>query len=275
MVVTGKTDAMPRDLLDRRRQFRTLHESGTFVMPNPHDIGTTKLLTAVGFPALATTSAGFAATLGRLDMTVDRDELVEHVGRLTAATHLPFNVDSERLYGDDAAGIAECVALLADAGAAGCSIEDWNPATDQIDPIEVSVSRVAAAADEARRHEIVLTARCENFLHGVNDLEETIARLCAYRDAGAEVVYAPGLVDVEVIERVVRETGVAVNVLLLPGGPTVPQLAAAGVRRVSLGSYFANAANAAVINAAQQLHADGTIAPSVFDRNIMRTAFTA
>ena len=150
--------------LDLRRQFRALHESGTFVMPNPHDIGTTKLLTTVGFPALATTSAGFAATLGRMDMTVARDELVEHVGRLTAATHLPFNVDSERLYGDDAAGIAECVALLAGAGAAGCSIEDWNPATNQIDPVDVAVERVAAAAEEARRHEVVLTARCENLL---------------------------------------------------------------------------------------------------------------
>ena len=267
--------ALDSHVRDRRRQFRALHESGTFVMPNPHDIGTTKLLTAVGFPALATTSAGFASTLGRLDMTVSRDELVEHVGRLTAATHVPFNVDSERLYGEDAAGIAECVALLAGAGAAGCSIEDWNPATDQIDPIQVSVARVAAAAEEARRHEVVLTARCENLLHGVNDLEGTIARLCAYRDAGAEVVYAPGLFAIDQIERVVGELGVAVNVLLLPGGPTVSQLAAAGVRRVSLGGYFANAANAAVVNAAQQLYSDGTIQPSVFDRDLLRGAFTA
>jgi 2-methylisocitrate lyase-like PEP mutase family enzyme len=273
-LLTSKTGEMS-SALNLRREFRSLHEGGTFVMPNPHDIGTTKLLTAVGFPALATTSAGFAATLGRLDMTVGRDELVEHVGRLTAATHLPFNVDSERLYGDDAAGIAECVGLLADAGAAGCSIEDWNPTTNQIDPVEISVARVAAAAEEARRHEIVLTARCENLLHGVTDLEETIARLCAYRDAGAEVVYAPGLMDVDVIARVVGEVGVPVNVLLLPGGPTVAQLAAAGVRRISLGSYFANVANAAVINAAQQLGADGTIAPSVFDRQLMRNAFSA
>ena len=260
--------------LDLRRQFRTLHESGTFVMPNPHDIGTTKLLTTIGFPALATTSAGFAATLGQLDMTVGRDDLVAHVGRLTAATHLPFNVDSERLYGEDAAGIAECVALLAGAGAAGCSIEDWNPATGQIDPLELSVARVWAAAEEAGRHEMVLTARCENMLHGITDLDDTIARLCAYRDVGAEVVYAPGLFEIEHIARVVAEVGVPVNVLLLPGGPTVAQLAVTGVRRISLGSYFANAANAAVINAAVQLHAEGTIEPSVFDRQLMRTAFT-
>ncbi|MDP2290178.1 MAG: isocitrate lyase/phosphoenolpyruvate mutase family protein [Actinomycetota bacterium] len=258
---------------DLRNQFRSLHQQGTFVMPNPHDVGTTKLLTTVGFDALATTSAGFASTLGRLDMTVARDELVEHVGRLTAATHLPFNVDSERLYGDDAAGIAECVALLAGAGAAGCSIEDWNPATDQIDPLEVSVARVGAAAEEARRHGIVLTGRCENHLHGVDDLDDTIARLCAYRDAGAEVVYAPGLVDVVAIGRVVNEVGVPVNVLLLPGGPNVAALAAAGVRRVSLGSFFANVANAAVINAATQLRDAGTIDAPPLDRSILRQAF--
>ncbi len=261
--------------LHRRRQFRALHESGTFVMPNPHDVGTTKLLTTVGFPALATTSFGFAATLGRPDLTIGRDELVQHVGQLTAVTHLPFNVDSERLYGDDGAGIAECVALLAGAGAAGCSIEDWNPATGRIDALEVSVERVGAAAEEARRHEVVLTARCENLFHGIQDLDDTIARLCAYRDAGAEVVYAPGLLEIGQIERVVGEVGVPVNVLMLAGGPTVAQLAAAGVRRISLGGYFANAAYAAVIHAATQLHAEGTIEPVVFDRQLMRTAFTA
>ena len=257
----------------RCNQFRALHHAGTFVMPNPHDIGTTKLLTTVGFPALATTSAGFASTLGQLDMTVTRDQLVEHVGRLTAASHLPFNVDSERLYGDDAAGIAETVALLAAAGAAGCSIEDWNPAEDCIDPIDVAAARVGAAADEARRHGVVLTARCENHLHGVDDLDDTIERLCAYRDAGAEVVYAPGLVDLAQIARVVAAVGLPVNVLMLPGGPTVAQLADAGVRRVSLGSYFANAVNATVINAAIQLRDAGTIDAPALDRTVVRQAF--
>jgi 2-methylisocitrate lyase-like PEP mutase family enzyme len=266
MTLVGMTDP-------RCDQFRALHQSGTFVMPNPHDVGTAKLLTTVGFPALATTSAGFASTLGQLDMTVTRDQLVEHVGRLTAASHLPFNVDSERLYGDDAAGIAETVALLAAAGAAGCSIEDWNPADDRIDPIDVATARVAAAADEARRHGVVLTARCENHLHGVDDLDETIERLCAYRDAGAEVVYAPGLVDTAQIARVIAAVGVPVNVLMLPGGPTVAQLADIGVRRVSLGSYFANVANAAVINAAVQLRDGGTIAAPPLDRAVLRQAF--
>jgi 2-methylisocitrate lyase-like PEP mutase family enzyme len=258
---------------ERRAHFRSLHESGTFVMPNPYDIGTARLLETIGFPALATTSSGFASTLGQPDMTVDRDQLVEHVGRLTAATHLPFNVDSERLYGDDAAGIADCVRLLGDAGAAGCSIEDWNPATDQIDPLDAAADRVGAAAEAARSVGMVLTARCENHLHGVTDLEDTITRLCAYRDAGAEVVYAPGLVDLEEIGRVVTEVDIPVNGLILPGGPTVSELAAAGVRRVSLGSFFANVSNAAVINAGQQLFSDGTVSAPDLDHRLLRQAF--
>ncbi len=243
-------------------------------MPNPYDAGTTRLLTAIGFPALATTSAGFASTLGQLDMTVERDQLVEHVGRLTAATHLPFNVDSERLYGDDAAGIAECVDLLGSAGAAGCSIEDWNPATNQIDPIGVAAERVGAAADAARSIGMVLTARCENHLHGVDDLDDTISRLCAYRDAGAEVAYAPGLVDLDQIRSIVIAVRIPVNGLILAGGPSIAELAEAGVRRVSLGGFFANVANAAVINVGKQLFEDGTITPPPLDRSLVRTAFT-
>jgi 2-methylisocitrate lyase-like PEP mutase family enzyme len=263
--------ATHRQLRDR---FREQHADGTFVMPNPHDVGTTKLLTAVGFAALATTSAGFASTLGRLDMTVTRDELVEHVRRLTAATHLPFNVDSERLYGDDEAGIAECVALLADAGAAGCSIEDWNPSTGRIDPLDVSAGRVAAAAEAARSHGMVLTARCEHHIRGVDDLDGTIDRLRAYRDAGAEVVYAPGLTDLTEIARVV-ELGSPVNCLLLPGGPTVAELASVGVRRVSLGSHFAGIANAAVLQAATSLLTTGAIEAPRLDRALLNEAFRA
>ncbi|MBP9054216.1 MAG: isocitrate lyase/phosphoenolpyruvate mutase family protein, partial [Ilumatobacteraceae bacterium] len=135
-------------------------------------------------------------------------------------------------------------------------------------------ARVGAAAEEARRLDVVLTARCENHLHGVDDLDDTIARLCAYRDAGAEVVYAPGLVAIAQIERVVGEVGLPVNCLLLPGGPSVAQLAAAGVRRVSLGSFFANVANAAVINAGKQLFAEGTLATPSLDRALLREAFT-
>lgn len=260
---------------DLRHQFRALHASGTFVMPNPHDVGTTKLLTAVGFPALATTSAGFASTLGRVDMTVSLEELAAHVERLVAATHVPFNVDGERLYGADPAGVADAVHRLAAAGAAGCSIEDWDPTNGRIDDLAVSVERVGAAAEAARSHAMVLTARCEHHIRGVDDLPATIDRLIAYRDAGAEVVYAPGLVDIDRIRHVVDAVGIAVNVLMLPGGPSVGELSGAGVRRVSLGGHLAHLANAAVVQAAQQLLRDGTINPPDLDRALVRAAFSA
>jgi 2-methylisocitrate lyase-like PEP mutase family enzyme len=163
-------------------------------------------------------------------MSVTRDELVEHVARLVSAMELPLNVDAERCFADDTDGVAETVRLLAEAGASGCSIEDLNPAAARIDDLDCAAARVAAAADAARESGLVLTARCEHHLHGVDDLEATIIRLGAYCDAGADVVYAPGLVAVDDIRRVVDAAGVPVNVLALPGGPTVAELAAAGGR---------------------------------------------
>ncbi len=238
-------------------RFRALHSHGTFVMPNPYDLGSARLLAALGFPALASTSSGFAATLGRLDMTVDRDELLDHVRPLAAATDLPLNVDSERCYADDLPGVTQTVELLADAGAAGCSIEDWNPLTNSIDPLEIAVERVAAAAAGAANTGIVLTARCENHLHGITDLDDTIARLKAYVSVGAEVVYAPGLADLGQIARVVDEVGVPVNVLILPGGPSVAQLGEAGVRRISTGGLLSRIAYGAMVAAAERLRDDG------------------
>ena len=219
-------------------RFRSLHAAGTFVMPNPHDLGSARLLAALGFTALASTSSGFAATLGRLDMSVSREELLTHVEALAAATDLPLNVDSERCYAEELAGVTETVELLAEAGAAGCSIEDWNPATGSIDPMDVAVERVGAAAAGADNTGIVLTARCENLLHGINDLDDTIARLRAYVAAGAEVVYAPGLADLGQIKTVVDAVGVPSNVLILPGGPSVAQLGEVGVRRISTGGLL-------------------------------------
>ena len=202
-------------------------------MPNPWDVGSAKLLASLGFEALATTSAGLAWSLGKLDQHVTRDELVAHVAALAAATDLPLNVDSERCYPDDPGGVAETVRLLAGAGAAGFSVEDWNPVGGTIDPIDVAAARVAVAAGAANG--LVLTARAENHIHGVDDLDDTIARLLAYRDAGADVVYAPGLSTVEQIAAVVTAVGIPVNVLALPNGPTVAELASTGVRRVSTG----------------------------------------
>jgi 2-methylisocitrate lyase-like PEP mutase family enzyme len=246
---------------DRRTRFRELHvRDELFVMPNPWDVGSARLLAAEGFEALATTSQGFAWAIGKHDQTVTRDELVAHVAELTAASPLPLNVDSERCYPDDAGGVVETVRLLAEAGAAGFSIEDYDPAADGIDSLDVAVRRVAEAVDAAHSgaEPLVLTARAENHIRGVDDLDDTIARLVAYRDAGADVVYAPGLVDLDQIARVVDEVGIPVNVLALPGGPVIDDVARVGVRRISTGSLLASAAYGALVAGARELREEGT-----------------
>ena len=242
-------------------RFRELHRSGTFLMPNPHDIGATRLLTALGFPALATTSQGFANTLGQLDGTVTRDQLVAHVQAICAATTLPVNVDSERCFPEAPGGVERTVELLAEAGAAGCSIEDWNPVDKRVEPLDVAVSRVAQAVAAAKRVGLVITARAENHIRGVTDFEDTLARLAAYAQAGADVVYAPGLVDPAQLRRVIAATPRPVNVLMLPGGPNLAELTGLGARRISLGSILSSIAYGAFAHAAQQLLTDGSIPP--------------
>jgi 2-methylisocitrate lyase-like PEP mutase family enzyme len=245
----------------RRARFRELHErEQLFLMPNPWDLGSARLLASLGFEALATTSAGLAWSLGKLDQQVGREELVAHVRTLASATSLPLNVDSERCYPDDAGGVAETVALLADAGAAGFSIEDFNPATGTMDEVGLAAQRVAEAVEVAhsRADPLVLTGRCENHIRGVDDIEDTIARLLAYRDAGADVVYAPGLSDLDQIAEVVTTVAVPVNVLALPNAPALSELAAVGVRRISTGSRLASAAYGALVAAARELQTDGT-----------------
>lgn len=243
---------------DARSAFRLLHTAGTFVLPNPWDVPSARLLEHLGFPALATTSSGFAASLGRGDQQVTRDELVAHVATLTAAVRVPVSVDAERGYAEDPAGVAETVGMLAEAGASGVSIEDYDPATGRIDPVEVAAERIAAAASVCGRYGMVLTGRAENHIYGITDLRDTIARLTAYRDAGAACLYAPGLADLDDIARVVGEVGAAVNVLALRNGPTVPRLAEAGVRRVSTGGGLAWAAYGALVGAATELRDSGS-----------------
>jgi 2-methylisocitrate lyase-like PEP mutase family enzyme len=243
---------------DLRERFRALHSEGLFVMPNAWDIGSARVLASVGFQAIATTSSGHAASLGRADQNVTRDELLDHVAALAGAVKLPLSVDAERCFGDDPDGVAETVELIADAGAAGCSIEDYDPATDSIDDLDVAIERVAAASDAARGNGMVLTARAENHLHGIDDLDDTIERLRAYRAAGAECVYAPGLVDRGQIERLVKSVDAPVNVLAMRAGPSVPELAALGVRRVSTGGHLARTAYGALIAAARELQTAGT-----------------
>jgi 2-methylisocitrate lyase-like PEP mutase family enzyme len=245
---------------DRRARFGALHErEQLFVMPNPWDVGSAKLLASLGFEALATTSAGCAWSLGKLDQQVTRDELVAHVAALAEATPLPLNVDSERCYPDDPGGVAETISLLAEAGASGFSIEDYDPGAGRVDDVGLATERVAVAAEAAHglADPLVLTARAENHIRGVDDLDDTIARLTAYRDAGADAVYAPGLRDLEQISTLVEAVGIPVNVLALRGVPPVAELASAGVRRVSTGGGLAAAAYAAMIEGARELKEEG------------------
>ncbi len=247
---------------DRAERFLQLHAGPQpLLIPNPWDAGSAKLLASLGFEALATTSSGFAATMGRLDGAVSRDEALAHSAAIVAAVDVPVSADLENCFADDPAGVAETVALAIDAGLAGCSIEDFTRHRD--DPIYdagLAAERVAAAAEAAHRGPVhlVLTARAENLLHGRNDLADTIARLQSYQEAGADVLYAPGLTSLDDIRSVVSSVDRPVNVLALPTAPTVAELAGVGVKRVSVGGAFAWAAFGGVVEAARELREDGT-----------------
>jgi 2-methylisocitrate lyase-like PEP mutase family enzyme len=243
---------------DRRQRFHDLHADGCFVLPNAWDAGSARILASLGFEAIATTSSGHAATLGKLDQQVTLDELVDHATALAAAVDVPLSIDAERCYADDPDGIPAVVDRFAATGAAGFSIEDYDPAAGAVDPVEVAAARVAAAAEAAQRHGMVLAARAEGLLYGTSDLDDIVTRLQAYAEAGADVVYAPGLVDPADIARVVGATARPVNVLARPGGPSVPELADLGVRRVSTGGSLAFAAYGELVRAATELRDDGT-----------------
>jgi 2-methylisocitrate lyase-like PEP mutase family enzyme len=241
------------------RRFLELHTTETpLLLPNPWDLGSAKLLASLGFKALATTSSGFAASLGRLDGNVSREEAVAHAATLTQATGLPVNGDFEHCFADDPDGVAETVRQAVAAGVVGCSVEDWSG--ERLYEAGPATERVAAAAEAAHRGpvELVLTARAENHLRGVDDLDDTIARLLAYQEAGADVLYAPGLRSIEQIRAVLEAVDRPLNVLTAPGLPSVAELAAAGVSRVSVGGAFAFAAYGALLDAATELRDDGT-----------------
>ncbi|HEX2420790.1 MAG TPA: isocitrate lyase/phosphoenolpyruvate mutase family protein [Acidimicrobiia bacterium] len=240
-------------MTSRTDRFRELHTTGLFVMPNPWDLGTAKLLAARGFPALATTSWGLAFSLGRADYEVSRDELVAHTAEIANAVTVPINVDAEGLFPNEEGGIAATVRMLAEAGAAGCSIEDSNPAARTIMPIDAATEAVATAAAAAKESGLVLTARAENAFYGVADIDDTIARLRSYIAAGADVAYAPGLTDRGEIGRVVTEVGAPVNVLTRTDVPPIAELASLGVRRVSTGGGLCRIAIAAVEKAIDDL----------------------
>lgn len=238
-------------------EFRALHAGEAFVIPNPWDAGSARVLAALGFKALATTSSGFAFTLGRLDGGVTLDEVVEHAATLDRATELPLSVDLENGYGPEPESAALAVSRVAEAGAVGGSIEDYDP-DGRIYKLHHAVERIAAAAEAAHglAFPFTLTARAENHIRGNPDLEDTIARLQAFEEAGADVLYAPGLKTPEEIRAVCEAVAQPVNVLALPG-LSLAEIAGAGARRVSVGGGLTWVAVGALAAAATQIRADG------------------
>jgi len=249
---------------EKALSFRALHQRvGAFIIPNPWDMGTARLLAHLGFEALATTSAGFAASLGRRDYNVDRDEVMAHIATIAAATPLPVSADLENGFGDEPEFVAETIGLAAAAGVVGGSIEDsTRDASEPIYEFEHAVDRVRAAAEAARAlsFPFTLTARCENYLAGRTDINDTIKRLQAYQEAGADVLYAPGLATKDDIAAVVSSVDRPVNVLVgLPGVDwSRDELAAMGVKRISIGSGLARAAFSAFFRAASEMREQGT-----------------
>jgi 2-methylisocitrate lyase-like PEP mutase family enzyme len=237
--------------------FRALHAAEPFVIPNPWDAGSARILEALGFRALATTSSGFAFTLGRRDGEATLDEVVEHTAALDRATMLPLSVDLENGYGAGTRDVAQAVTRVAEAGAVGCSIEDYDP-SEGIYDLDHATERVAAAVDAAHAlpYPFLLTARAENHIRGNPDLDDTIARLQAYERAGADVLYAPGLRTPEEIRAVVEATSKPVNVLAL-SGMTLDMITGAGAQRVSVGGGLTWTAVNAMLAAAKAIRDDG------------------
>jgi 2-methylisocitrate lyase-like PEP mutase family enzyme len=237
--------------------FRALHEGEPFLIPNPWDAGSARILEALGFQALATTSGGFAMTLGRLDGDVTLDDVAGHVAALAEASDLPISVDLENGYGASPEQAARAITAAAEAGAVGGSIEDWDRESG-IYELGLATERVAAAAEAARALDFgfTFTARAENNLRRNPDLDDTIARLQAYEEAGADVLYAPGLASGDEISAISKATSKPQNVLAHPG-LTMDEIVAAGAQRVSVGSQLAWVAAGALARAAEEIRATG------------------
>ncbi|MGF6852852.1 isocitrate lyase/PEP mutase family protein [Paraburkholderia sp. CI3] len=269
---------MPRITAEKRAAFRALHESGCFTLPNAWDVGSARYLASLGFQAIATTSSGYAWSTGRADNQASRDEILAHLRTMVEATDLPVNADFEGGFADDSAGVAESVKLAVATGVAGLSIEDaTGDAAAPLLPIEIAVARLAAArqAIDDSGGDTLLIGRAENFFVGVPELNGTLERLKAYAAAGADCLYAPGIRTREEIEAVIAAvTPKPVNVLV-GANPvlTLSELAALGVRRVSMGGALARSAWGGLMRAAQAL-SDGRFdgladAPSGSDLNAL------
>jgi 2-methylisocitrate lyase-like PEP mutase family enzyme len=249
---------------DKHRVLRELHRRpGAFVIPNPWDAGSARILTALGFEALATTSAGFAFSIGRRDSAaaLPREAILENARAIVEATDLPVSADLEDGFGAAPACCAKTIALASGVGLVGGSIEDaTGEAARPIFDFSLAVERVAAAVEASRKYPFVLTARAENFLHGRPDLDDTIRRLQAFEAAGADVLYAPGLPGLEAIRTVCASVGRPVNVVMGLAGQTysVAELQEAGVKRISVGGSFARAALGGLMRAAREVKEHGT-----------------
>ncbi len=249
---------------EKGKTFRALHErKGAFIIPNPWDTGTARLLAHLGFEALATTSAGYAFSVGQRDNTIDRDRMMKHVAEIVSAADLPVSADLENGFGDSPETVAETIRFAAATGLVGGSIEDSTTRPDNpIYELELAVERIRAAAEVARALPLTftLTARAENYFVGRPDLKDTIRRLEAYQEAGADVLYAPGLVSKDDIASVVSSVDRPVNVLMGIEGVhlSLAELSEIGVKRISVGSALSRAALGAFLRAAREMKMHGT-----------------
>lgn len=242
---------------DKANRFRELHR-GCFVIGNAWDAGSARILAGLGYQALATSSGAHAGTLGRRDGAVTREEALAHAKQIVEATDLPVSADLERCFADDAAQAAQTIRLAAGVGLIGCSIEDAT--RDKVYEFSHAVERVAAAVKVARSHDVVLTARAENFVRGKPDLEDTIRRLQAFEEAGADVLMAPGLPDLESVRKVCASLTKPFNFMAGIKGRSfsVAELEAAGVRRISLATSLWRAAMSGLVEAAREAKEKGT-----------------
>ena len=249
---------------EKGRSFRALHQRDyAFIIPNPWDIGTARILAHLGFEALATTSAGYAFSVGQLDNSVDRDRMMQHISQVAAATDLPVSTDLQNGWGDDPESAAETIRLAAKAGAVGGSIEDATGRDDRpIYDLQHAADRVRAAAEvvHALPFTFTLTGRAENYLHGRPNIKDTIARLQAFQEAGADVLYAPGLATKDDITAVITSVDRPVNVVMGLQGVqlSLAELSAMGVKRVSVGSTLSRVALGAFLRAAREMYDHGT-----------------
>jgi 2-methylisocitrate lyase-like PEP mutase family enzyme len=246
----------------RAQHFSALHRPGTpLLMPNAWDVGSARLFAALGCEAIATTSGGFAASRGRLDGAMSRDEVLSHCADLAAAVEVPVSADLEDCFADDPEGVAATITAAKEQGLAGGSVEDFTRNRDEpIYELGRAAERVQAAAEAAHAGPVrfVLTARAENYLHGRKDLADTIARLQAYQEAGADVLFAPRVVEPAELRQLLGEVDLPVSVLVTPHAPSVPELADLGVSRISVGGAIAAASYGFAVAAVKQLRDEGT-----------------